>query len=362
MRLIIERLKTQFDQSGALNYLLKILIIVLIAYLIWSFSSLFQYLYHTLKLILTPFLLGFGLAYLLRPTIVFFEARKLSRKYVIPVLVILIVVSLWWIIMSMFPVLYDDIVLFVKNSVDAISRMIEWHHTNGDNSTDLFSVLSTQMINFLNQQLIPNITNYVTYFVSTLLTTLTKGVFTLVIAIYFMLDYEKTVDMIYAGAFLVNSKLPEYIYRIDRVVSVYIRSLLVLMVIKFLEYSIIYRLVNHRNWMILGILTAFGLIIPYIGPMMANAVGILTALSLPLPNVIILVVAILILSMIDEYLITPLIHSHNSDIKPLWSMFAVYVGGVLFKGIGILIAVPVYLALRTSILYYQERNENREGV
>ncbi len=362
MRSIIDKIRLKYEEEDSFYKLLKILMIVLIVFLMWNFSPLFTYALSIVKKIFTPFFFGFGIAYLLRPIIVFFESKNISRKYVIPILIILLVVIVWWIIVSIFPILYEDIVLFVRNSVDTINQLIEKHSIPEDNSTDLFSTISAQLINFLNNQLIPNITSYVTYFVSTLLTTLSKGIFALVLAIYFMIDYEKIIDLIYVAAYLINSKLPEYVYRIDQVVSVYIRSLLVLMIIKFIEYSILYRLVGHRNWLILGLLTSIGLVIPYLGPMLANALGIFTSLSLPLPNIIILVVAIAILSMVDEYLITPLIHSKNSEIKPLWSMFAVFSGGAIFGALGIVIAVPVYLAVRVSINYYRDLIEDGESV
>ena len=362
MRFIIDKIKKKYESDVSIDKLFKLLMIVLIIYIMWNFSPIFAFAYKKIKLIITPFLIGFGIAYLLRPIIVFFEKKNISRKYVIPILVLFLVITFWWIFISIFPMLYEDIVLFVKNSVETINHLIDQHVINSDGNTDLFTTVSSQLINFLNNQVIPNITNYVTHFLSTLLTTLSKAIFALVLSIYFMLDYEKIIDLIYAATYLINSNLPEYVYRIDQVVSVYIRSLLVLMIIKFLEYSVLYRLVGHRNWMILGLLTSLGLVVPYIGPMVANTLGIFTSINLPLPNLIILMIAIAILSMVDEYLITPLIHSKNSEIKPLWSMFAVFVGGTLFKAFGIVIAVPVYLAVRVSVNYYREIIQNTESV
>lgn len=102
----------------------------------------------------------------------------------------------------------------------------------------------------------------------------------------------------------------------------------------------------------MGLITALSLIVPYIGPTIANIIGIFTALSLPTGNIIFLVVAILVMSNTDEYVLAPFVHSHNTHVTPLWAIFSVFTGGVLFGSVGVIIAIPVYLAVRVIILRY----------
>ncbi|MBR4456785.1 MAG: AI-2E family transporter, partial [Solobacterium sp.] len=111
-------------------------------------------------------------------------------------------------------------------------------------------------------------------------------------------------------------------------------------------------LVGHKDWLLVSLLTALGLIVPYIGPMIGNVVGILTALTLPQKNVVILLICIVVLSQVDAYIIEPLIHSHNVKISPLWALFSIYAGGILAGGLGVMIAIPVYLAIRALIRTY----------
>ena len=83
--------------------------------------------------------------------------------------------------------------------------------------------------------------------------------------------------------------------------------------------------------------------------MVGNAVGIITALTLPTKNIVILLICIVLLSQLDAYIIEPLIHSHNVKISPIWALFSIYAGGVLAGAWGVMLAIPVYLAVRVVI-------------
>lgn len=363
MKELLNRIKDKFLNGTTLYFLVITLIVVLILHYLSGFIPFFNYLYQITKVVLFPFIIGFAIAYILRPIIVYFEKKGITRKYVIPILIIGLLVFIWWLIMSIFPMAYDEIVQFVKNGVESINAITEWYLNNSDNPSDLFNQITNQLVNFLNNVFVPNITLIVSDFISSLLSIFTITIFSIVIAVYIMFDYERFSLSIYQFAKVIHKELPDYMRRVDHVVSVYIRSLLLLMIIKFFEYSLLYNLIGHKNAMILGLLTSIGLLVPYIGPMLANAVGILTSLTLPLPNIIILIVAIGVLSMVDEYVVTPAIHSKNSEVKPLWSMFSVFVGSYLLGPLGIMIAVPAYMSIREIIKVYREKHHLEvEGV
>ena len=71
--------------------------------------------------------------------------------------------------------------------------------------------------------------------------------------------------------------------------------------------------------------------------------------TLPRKNVIILLLCIVVLSQLDAYLIEPIVHSRNVKISPLWALFSIYAGGILAGGLGVMVAIPMYLAVRAII-------------
>ena len=89
------------------------------------------------------------------------------------------------------------------------------------------------------------------------------------------------------------------------------------------------------------------MLIPYLGPTVVNCLGILTALTLEPVRILILVLLIVVLSFVDEYVVAPLVHSHNTGVTPLWSLFSIFVGGTLFGATGIIVAIPAFLSIRS---------------
>ena len=160
---------------------------------------------------------------------------------------------------------------------------------------------------------------------------------------------------------MVSAEFAETVKEINVEESSYIRSLLILVVIHAIEYCLLYLLVGHQDWLNMGLVTGLSLIVPYLGPTIANVIGILTALVLPPSRVITLIVMIVILSNTDEYVLAPLVHAHNTNVTPLWAIFSVFAGGVILGVTGVIIAIPVYLAGRVIYLNYHKKKEEENA-
>ena len=68
-------------------------------------------------------------------------------------------------------------------------------------------------------------------------------------------------------------------------------------------------------------------------------------------------VALLILQQIDGNLLAPKIMENSLEIRPLWIIFAVTVGGTLFGFLGMLLSVPVLAILRSLAAGYLNERE-----
>jgi predicted PurR-regulated permease PerM len=76
--------------------------------------------------------------------------------------------------------------------------------------------------------------------------------------------------------------------------------------------------------------------------------------------VFILIAMICVLSQLDEYVITPMVHSRNLNMSPLWSLFSIFCASTLFGFGGFVIAIPCYLVIRVIIrkrMEYEAMNE-----
>ena len=353
----IKRVKEFFERDFFLNRLLRILVILLVVYLITLTSGVWRYLVKVGKIVLLPFVAGFGIAYIVHPMVSFFERRKISKKISIPVIILLLILLFVWIIISLFPLIYNDAISFINSISESVGKLYTWYLESSEEPSQLVGIITDTFITFLNdyKSWFPNLTVLLPQIINTIIDFFTNAVLAIIIAIYVLFDYRKIAQSVLSVAQMIHKDLPDYILGVDEKVSVYIRSLLILMVIKFVEYSLLYYLIGHKYWIIMAFLMSAGLLIPYFGATLANLIGIFTALTMSPLSVVLLSVAIVILSIIDGYVISPLVHSRKSEVKPLWTLFSVFLGGTLFGGIGIMLAIPGYMSIKVIIHIYREK-------
>ena len=125
------------------------------------------------------------------------------------------------------------------------------------------------------------------------------------------------------------------------------------MVIEFFEYSILFKIVNHPNWLILGILACVMTVIPYFGGLITNVIALaLASVTTPYTFFGTLIICA-IFPQIDGYFTSPKVYGKTNNINPLITIMAVSVGGTIAGSIGIIAALPVYLVIRTTYNYFK---------
>ena len=60
----------------------------------------------------------------------------------------------------------------------------------------------------------------------------------------------------------------------------------------------------------------------------------------------------LLFPLLDEYFISPRIYGISNDIHPVLTIFLLSVGGSVFSVLGVVLAIPVYLFIRTTISFF----------
>ena len=349
---LIESLAERINKDINVQALLRIILVLVIVWLFRATDVFWKSLLNKGWHIIRPFFLGFIIAYVLQPMIRRLEGLKLPRKIVVPIVYILLLVLLGWLLFTIIPLLYSRLSSFILSLINGLNSAYSAYAEFADAEVPLWiQRMVTEAVNYLRTTLnvMPQLYGSVSNIISNAANIFTIIVLTLIISMYMCGSWEKIRDSIYAIARRGGNPMIRNIQAVDNEIGGYIRSLLVLMVIKFLEYALMYYLVGHKDWLLVALLTALGLIVPYIGPMIGNVVGVLTALSLPTRNIIIIIVCIVALSQVDAYVIVPLIHSRNVKISPIWALFSIYAGGILAGGWGVMLGIPVYLAVRAIL-------------
>ena len=151
-----------------------------------------------------------------------------------------------------------------------------------------------------------------------------------------------------------NKRAYKLIKNIDNELGNWLQGLTIFMIIQFFEYSFLFWIVGHPNWLLLGLLASFTTVIPYFGGWITNIIAVILA-SVVSPKLFIATLIIcFIFPNIDGYIISPRVYGKTNNVKPLWSIFAVTVMGGTLGLFGILFALPTYLVLNCIFQFFKE--------
>lgn len=352
---IVEKIEQKIDEDISLRFLIKIVLLFTAIWLLIRTGSFWSGLAATIWKILSPFFIGFVIAYILRGLIFLLEKHHISRKISVPVIYAAMLVFLIWLLSSLVPMVISrasDFINSMINGINWLSSRLAVSSKSGlpDWLREIISQTTGGLADARN--LIPDLTDSLPDLITNFIGTITGIIFAIVISVFMCFGWEKIRMVFVSVSRRISEDCYETMMAVNGEIGSYVRSLLILMLIRIVEYAIVYLAIGHPDWLILAILTGVSLIVPYIGPTIVNLIGIVTALTLPVGHVVALIIVILILSVVDPYVIEPMVHSHNTAVTPLWALFSIFCGGVLAGTAGVIMAIPVYLSIRMIILMH----------
>lgn len=114
--------------------------------------------------------------------------------------------------------------------------------------------------------------------------------------------------------------------------------------------SIAMSILKVKYSLLLGVLIGISNLIPYFGAVIGVAIAvIITLLTGGWKQALIMTIVVIVLQQLDANIINPRITSSKLKVSPLLVMFAVTTGGAYFGVIGMLIAVPIVTLLKLVI-------------
>lgn len=174
----------------------------------------------------------------------------------------------------------------------------------------------------------------------------------LIVSIYMLLDRERLI----AGYKRLLSVLvpPErlgsvqrYTKRINEIFSNYVYSCVLDAMIVAVLATIILSILGIKYSIIFGAFIGLCNLIPYFGAIISNVVTvIITIFTGGWLKAVWVAAALLVLGQIDGNFIGPKIMGNKLDVRPIWIIFAVTVGGGLFGVVGMLLSVPAMMVIR----------------
>ena len=300
--------------------------------------------------LLAPFIVGFVFAYSLTPLVKWLQKKGLNKALAVIVVIMGLLIIVAGLIAIVVPLLYDQIVLLVKNVIEVFENF----NTSFNLNIGSFEIKLTDYLTDIAKDLGTVASSTTMGILSSSIDFSGKLIVGFVGFVYFLADMDKIRKGFKDILSSISNRLVSYIKCMDVEISNYLKGLEIFMVIQLFEYSILFLLIGHPNWLILGILACVTTVIPYFGGLITNVIAIILATVISPKLLILTIIICLIFPQLDGYIISPKVYGKTNNVNPLITIMVVSVGGTLKGMVGIIIALPCYLLIRTTYNFFKK--------
>jgi predicted PurR-regulated permease PerM len=318
---------------------------------------------YSMHAILTPFLVGALIAYLLDPAVQFLNRKGVNRS--LAVLLIFGVFALFSIIASVLivPILVGQLINFVFQLpeyvhwlYESISMVLTQYFGVSIDSLDIEKIKRVVQENWQSAgQLLTNFFIRISGSTLGLILAVTNYVLVPIVAFYFLRDWDRFTDSVDS---LIPRKFEPTIKTIltecDEVLGSFIRGQLVVMFLLGVIYSTGLAIVGVELALFLGMLAGLASVVPYLGAF----VGILSAslaAFMQFQDIMPVIYVLMVFAtgqFIESFFLTPLLVGDKIGLHPVAVNFAIMAGGQLGGFTGILIALPVAAVLMVLVRFF----------
>ena len=332
--------------------------------------------------VISPLLLGFAIAYLLSPICHFFE-RILSKNALLSkkqslcqnisifmtfLLLILGIVFLGSLLLSTLTksiqvLRLEDLFQGVEDFASTVEKFYSDLYIRlgnlpigGEDAKEAVQLLLQKAVVFFQ-----NMGNSVFSSLGSLAGALSTMVFGIIFSLYFLADGQKILSY-WARIFRLLfgerrlEKLRRFFIDADRVFAGYLRGQIIDGTIMAVLVSVSLSVLQVRYAVVIGVLTGFGNLIPYVGPFIAYGMTALVCLVYgDFTKILPALIALFVIQTVDGNVINPRLLSQNIDVHPLVVIIALIIGGSLGGFLGIFLAAPVASLIKLELDKFMER-------
>lgn len=343
---------------------------------------------------LMPVYIGLGIAYLLSPLVNKLErtllmplfrkvvkkkkaVRGISRAVSVAVVLILAIAVLCWLAMLVVPEVAESIISltdslpgYYQNIVNMANEMRGKHPEAAEQVAEVAQTVYVQLINWLQNELIPSSTELVGVVSDGLLNAmgvLFNIVIGIIISIYLMIGKETFCAQ---AKRMLYSILP--VHHAERVLRVgkdinwsfakFFSGKIIDSIIVALLTFIVLSIADMPYTALISVLIGVTNIIPFFGQYIgAIPSAFLVFLVNPVKGIIFVILIIVILQ-VDGNIIGPKIIGESIGLGSFWILFSILVFGSLFGILGMICAVPVFAVVYKTVRNWSRKRLEKKGL
>lgn len=340
------------------NYLKRLIFLILLIVFIYLITLIKVDIINLLNFIfriILPFLIAFTLAFLLQPVVRFLNKYLKKRIYSVIITLVIFVLIIYFVFSLIIPFFIKELKSFMDNYDYIINSLEERLNTFGDkfdflpegyrpNFENIKNMITDYFgnIHIVPEKIVTKLFDYVSVIIIIPMT-----------LIYFLIDYEKLTT--YIKNKLIEKdmvKFKNYLSELNKSLSRFVKTTLLIMFIIMILSTVALWICGLDYPLLFGFIIAITNLIPYFGPYIGGAFPVLYALIDSTSLALIVLFIILVIQILESDVISPYLHSKNSDLHPILVIFGIVLFGKLFGIIGMVVAVPLLSMLRITLKHY----------
>lgn len=327
--------------------------------------------------VLSPFLIGFVIAYFLLPFVkktemflnfVFSKIKdnkltgkiktknkkeikkdsKMPRFLSVFFVYVFVGVILAFLINQLIPQIVDSIVTFVNNIPNYFNELknftgnllLKYNHNDWIIEQSKIYDTAFEYITGLAQSFL----NWIFKVPKALTGGVTNFIVGLILSIYFVFDYERFKNMIKKLVVFVSQKKAKTIFYVGKKADTYVSKFFMGKIIDSLIIGLIafpFMIIIYKPYaLLISVIIGITNIVPYFGPIVGAIPGGLIILINAPEKIIWYIVFVFVLQQFDGNILGPKILGESTGLSPVGVIFGIIVGGKLFGFIGMLLGVP----------------------
>lgn len=253
------------------------------------------------------------------------------------------------------PNLYEQILYFLSVINKFFNILLDKYNINTNIIKDAFSSYLLDKLSMIDGYIIKILNMSIKY--------VTNIIIIIICSIYFLFNMECIRKSIHN--FIYKKNIYNLIKLIDDEIKLYIKGICVNMIIQLFEYTIIFMIIGHPSFLLIGFLASITTIIPVFGGIITGFLALITAFITSKKLFILTIIVMFIFTNVDSYIISPKVYNKTNKIPTILTIISVCIAS-FFGVFAIFISIPVLIVIisvfktykdniKEKILHYKEK-------
>ncbi len=309
----------------------------------------------TISSILTPFFIGFIIAYIVNQPLKFLEKKfKFKRGINIAIIYGILAIILVFAWLFLVPIIKSNVyeiysyipqgIEQVEGLINSISSEFKFNISNADAKLQINEFITKVLVPF-STATATIISDVIVNVMSTVVSYTVNIFLGIVISVYLLLSKEQAIESV---SIISRKLLGRYYKNISEFISILDKNIGVYIVAKSMDSTIygtictiILYLVGAKYALFLGLIAGITNMIPFFGPIIGTVVAVVITLFFSFDKAILVLIVMIVVQQLESAVIEPYFVGKQVGVPPIFTILAVTLASKYTGFIGILLSVPV---------------------